>query len=92
MSGTDFTVGDLRRQLAYCSDDTKLTFGGGLMTFYRVKSWADDEVNIEFGEAQADLTPAFRKRNPHVKVAYINTDFANWDEEGQIGSISVTVD
>ena len=90
MTDTDFTVGDLRRQLAYCSDDTKLTFGGGLLTFYRVKNYADDEVNIEFNEPQADLNPAFRQRNPHIKVAYVNTDTVDWDENGIIGSVDVS--
>ena len=36
----DFTVGDLKRQLAAWDDDIKLTFGGKL-TFYRVKGSGD---------------------------------------------------
>jgi hypothetical protein len=91
MSDTDFTVGDLRRQLAYCSDNAKLTFGGGLLTFYRVKNWDDDEVNIEFDEPQADMSPAFRKRNPHIKVAYVNIDYTDWQEGGLIGRIDVSM-
>jgi hypothetical protein len=90
MSGSDFTVGDLRRQLAIWPDDTKLTFGGGL-TFYRVKQWDDDEVFIEWGEAQADLNPAFRKRNPHIMVAFINPSSVDWDENGMIGSVDVSI-
>ncbi|MEY2943855.1 MAG: hypothetical protein RLY97_1869, partial [Pseudomonadota bacterium] len=35
MSDNEFTVGDLRRQLAGCSDGTKLTFAGALLSFYR---------------------------------------------------------
>lgn len=50
----DFTVGDLKRQLALWDDDTKLTFGGGL-TFYRVKRCGEGEVYIEWNEAQAFL-------------------------------------
>lgn len=90
MSDVGLTVGELRRQLAHWSDDTKLDFGGGL-TFYRVKEWGDDEVYIEFNEPMADLSPQFRKRNPQVKVAFINTDSAQWDENGMIGSVDVSI-
>ena len=90
MSDSEFTVGDLKRELAYLGDDTKLTFGGGLLNFYRIKSY-EDEANVEFNEPQGDLTAAFRKRNPHVKVAYIDTDYTAWHESGIIGSIGVTV-
>jgi hypothetical protein len=90
MSGNEITVGELRRQLNGLSDDTKLTFAGGL-TFYRIKRWGDDEVFIEFNEAQADLTPAFRKKNPQVKVAFISTDAVEWDENGITGSVNITV-
>lgn len=90
MSEPDFTVGDLRRQLNYLSDDTKLTFGGGV-TFYRVKNYDDDEAYIEWNEPQADLPPAFRKQNPHIKVVFVNTDSADWDEQGMIGSIDVSI-
>ena len=79
MSDIEFTVGDLRRQLQYLSDDTKLTFGGGV-TFYRVKSY-DEEAYVEWNEPQADLDPGFRKRNPHIKVAFVNTDKdGRWSE------------
>jgi hypothetical protein len=80
----DFTVGDLRSQLAFCKDSDKLTFSGGL-TFYRVKSYGDDDVNIEFNEPQAYLDEQFKKRNPNVKVAFIRTDNIEWNEEGTLG-------
>lgn len=73
MSDYELTVGDLRRHLAGFDDDTVIDFAGGL-TFYRVKRWGDDRAFIEFNEAQADLTPAFKQRNPQVKVAFIDTD------------------
>ena len=38
---TTFTVGDLRRELEFIDDDTKLSFDGGL-TFSRLKRWSDD--------------------------------------------------
>lgn len=91
MSNDEFTVGDLRRHLAGYDDDTKLSFGGGLLTFYRLKPHDDDLVNIEFGEAQAYLDPQFKKRNPHIKVAYINADTANWDENGLLGRVNVSI-
>jgi hypothetical protein len=90
MSENEFTVGDLRRHLQAWSDDTKLTFGGGL-TFYRVKQWDDDEVFIEWGEAQADLNPQFRKRNPHIMVAFIKPAAVDWDDDGMIGSVDVSI-
>lgn len=77
----EFTVGELRLHLQAYSDDTKLSFAGGL-GFYRVKAWGDDEAFIEFNEPQADLSPAFRKKNPGVKVAFINIDNVEWDESG----------
>ena len=90
MSENAITVGDLKRSLSGLPDDTKLTFAGGL-TFYRVKRWGDDEVFIEFNEAQADLTPAFKKKNPQVKVAFISTDAVEWDKNGMTGSVNVTI-
>ncbi len=89
MAENTFTVGDLRRHLAYLSDDTKLSFGG-VLTFYRVKDWGENEAYIEFNEPLADLSPDFRKRNPHILVAYVNTDTTQWDEEGRVGSINVS--
>lgn len=90
MSNNDFTVGDLRRQLAFCNDGDKLTFSGGL-SFYRVKSYGDDEVNIEFNEPQAFLDESFRKRNPHIQVAFVNTDATEWQEGGLIGEVDPTI-
>ena len=90
MSENSITVGDLKRSLSGLSDNTTITFAGGL-TFYRLKRWGDEEVFVEFNEAQADLTPEFKKRNPHVKVAFISTEAVEWDEGGIIGSGSVTV-
>ena len=90
MSENSITVGDLKRSLSGLSDDTKLTFAGGL-TFYRVKRWGDDEVFVEFNEPQADLTPEFRMKNPQVKVAFISTDAVEWDKNGMTGSVNVTI-
>jgi len=90
MSDHAMTVGDLKSQLRGLTDDTKLSFAGGL-TFYRLKRRADDEVFVEFNEPQADLTPAFKKRNPNVKVAFIATESVEWDKSGIVGSVDVTV-
>ncbi len=87
----DFTVGDLRRHLQAYSDDDKLSFAGGL-GFYRVKASGDNEAFIEFNEPQADMPPEFRKKNPHIKVAFINIDDVEQDESGMAkGPINVTV-
>lgn len=90
MADTDFTVGDMRRWLAAWPDETKLTFGGGL-TFYRVKRCSDDEVFIEWNEVTADLNPQFRKRNPHIMVAFIDPRATEWDENGLVGSVDVSI-
>lgn len=90
MTDMEFTVGDLRRQLQGLSDDTKISFGGGV-TFYRFKSVADDEVYLEWSEPQAFLDEKFRKKNPHIKVAFVNLDTAEWDEGGMIGSVDVSI-
>ena len=65
----DFTVGDLRRQLSGLSDDTKLSFEGGV-TFARLKRWDDDEFVLCFNEGLADLSAAFRKRHPQILAAF----------------------
>jgi len=86
MSESTMTVGELRRHLEGWPEDTKVSFSGRL-AFYRLKRWGDHEVIVEFNEPQADLTPEFRKRNPHVKVAFIDDEAtANAD-----GSISVSI-
>lgn len=85
----ELTVGDLKRQLEGLDDNVKLTFAGGL-TFYRLKRWADDEFIIEFNEAQGHLSDAFKKRNPNVQVAFIKTQ-VEWDDDGMIGQVDVTV-
>ena len=90
MIGNYFTVGDLRRQLEFCKDSDKLTFSGGL-TFYRVKSYSDDDVNIEFNEAQAYLDENFRKKNPHIQVAFVDTDATQWEEGGMVGSVDISI-
>jgi hypothetical protein len=91
MSRDAFTVGDLKRQLQGYSDDTVITFSGDL-TFYRFKRWGDDEVILEFGEPQAFLEDAFKKKNPNVKVAFIKIDDTQWDESGIVGGpINVSV-
>lgn len=86
----DFTVGDLKRQLALWYDDTKLTFGGGL-TFYRVKRCGEGEVYIEWNEAQAFLDGHFRKKNPHIQVAFVRSESVEWQEGGLIGSVDVAI-
>lgn len=86
----EFTVGDLKRHLAMWSDNTKLTFGGKL-TFYRVKRCGDDEVFIEWNEAQAYLDDRFRKRNPHIQVAFVSSESVDWQEDGVIGSVDVSL-
>lgn len=90
MSESTLTVGELRSRLTGLSEDTIVSFSGGL-TFYRVKRWGDDEVIIEFGEAQADLAPEFKKRNPNVKVAFIDAAATDWDEKGMVGTVNVAV-
>jgi hypothetical protein len=86
MSESTMTVGELRRHLEGWPEDVKVSFSGRL-TFCRLKRWGDHEVIVEFNEPQADLTPEFRKRNPQVKVAFIDDEAtANSD-----GSISVSI-
>jgi hypothetical protein len=85
MSDRILTVGELKSHLRGLSDDTVISFSGGL-SFYRFKRWGDDEVILEFGEPQADLAPEFKRRNPHVKVAFIDVDAPTNPD----GSITVT--
>jgi hypothetical protein len=84
MDGYTITVGDLKRQLASFPDDMELTFQGGL-TLYRLKQRAENSVNVEFNEAQGYLSDSFKKRNPNVKVAFIDTSNVQWDKEDVIG-------
>ena len=90
MPDIEFTVGDLRRWLEAWPDDTKLTFAGAL-TPYRAKRVADDEVYIEWNDIQADLNPQFRKRNPHIKVAFVDPGTTEWNEDGILGSMDVSI-
>ena len=81
-----FTVGELKLHLKDLSDETEVSFDGGL-TFYRARYW-ENEVFIEFNEPQAHLTPEFKTKNPGVKVAFINVDL---DENEVIQQVNVTV-
>lgn len=90
MSESEFTVGDLRRHLQGWDENTPLTFGGGL-TFYRFKG-DDDGIFLEFGEPQAYLDGDFRRSNPHIKVAFVSTDAAAWNEDGLLsGPVDVSI-
>jgi hypothetical protein len=84
----EFTVGDLRRQLKFLDDDVKLSFCGGL-TFYRLKRWGDNEFIVEFNEPEAYLPESFRKKNPDVKVAFI--DISKLDDSNPIEMIDIEV-
>lgn len=87
----EFTVGDLKRQLEGLDDSVKLSFSGGL-TFYKLKRWGDDELIVEFNEPQGYLSDSFKKKNPNVKVAFIDTSNVEWDESGVVaGPIDVAV-
>ena len=66
-----FTVGDMRRQLEIWDDDDELQLPGGL-SFYRLKKRGDSLVVIEVNEPEAYLNPKFKKKNPHIKVAYVH--------------------
>jgi hypothetical protein len=87
---SELTVGDLKRQLEGLGDDVKISFAGGL-TFYRLKRWGDDEFIVEFNEAQGDLTEGFKKRNPCVQVAFIDMGAVDWDADGRVGQVDVSV-
>lgn len=81
---SELTVGDLKRELEGLGDDVKLSFSGGL-TFYRLKRWGDGEFIVEFNEPQAYLSGSFKRRNPNVKVAFIDISNVEWDESGVVG-------
>ncbi|MDE1189009.1 MAG: hypothetical protein PW844_21495 [Pantoea sp.] len=63
------TVGDLKRQLSGVDDDTEISFDGDL-TFYRFKRWGDNELLLEFNEAQAATSDAFKRKHPHILVSF----------------------
>ena len=84
------TVGELREAMSALPDDHLLSFSGGL-SFYRLKRWSDKEHIVEFDEPQGDLTDAFKRRNPHVKVVFIDTGHGSWNEDGLVGEINVEV-
>lgn len=70
---SDFTVADLKRQIAGWPDDMALEFQGG-MTFYRLKQRATNMLQLEFNEPQVFLTEAFRQREPEVFVAFFRPE------------------
>jgi hypothetical protein len=84
------TVGELREALEGLPNDHLLSFSGDL-TFYRLKRWNENEHIGEFNEAQGDLSPGFKKRNPQVKVVFMGTEGVAWDADGIIGSQDVEV-
>ncbi len=84
MNENALTVGELKRLIKELAEDVTLTFPGGL-TFSRLKRVANDEILIEFNEPQAYLSNSFRRRNPHVKVAFIDTSNVKWDKIGAVG-------
>jgi len=84
MNEKTITVGELKSHLEHLNDDDELELPGGL-TFYRIKQRGDDFYVLEVNEPFAYLSPSFKKKNPHVKVAFINTDDVEWDESGITG-------
>lgn len=88
------TVADLRAELEGMEDTDEISFSGGL-TFSRFKRWGDDEFVMIFNEAEGYLEQSFKKRNPHVLVAFINNEYMDTSEasgDGVIlGSINVSV-
>ena len=75
----EFTVGDLRALLDGLDDAAILSFSGRL-TFQSLKQWGDSEFVVQFTEQQAYLSEAFKKRNPNVKVAFVETSGVVRDE------------
>ncbi|MEG8233798.1 MULTISPECIES: hypothetical protein [Pseudomonas] len=73
MSDQKFTVGDLQYHLKNLNPDDELEFEGGL-TFNRIKRRGDDLQVLEFSEAQAYLNEKFRKKNPHIQVAFVRDE------------------
>ena len=60
--GSSTTVGELLDALKFYPRDTKIRFQGGL-NFYRLKSRADDLVQIEFNEPVFDAMSQYLKKN-----------------------------
>lgn len=86
----EFTVGDLRQQLNGLHDDDEITFAGGL-SFYRLKRVGDSAYFMEFNEAEGYRSDDLKKRNPGVKVVFMDPDAADWDEDGLLGVMDVAV-
>ena len=61
------------------------------MTFYRLKRWGDEEFIVEFNEAEGYLTEDFKRRNPSVQVVFIGTGAVDWDADGRVGQVDVSV-
>jgi hypothetical protein len=90
MDQNELTVGELKERLNLYPDSTKILISGGL-AFYRFKNWGDDAVVLEFNEPQGYLSEVFKRRNPNVKVVFIDTAAADMQENGIVGSIDVNV-
>jgi hypothetical protein len=74
-----FTVGQLRRALAEYADDDMLQLLGEL-SFYRVKRRGNSLAVLEVNEPLADFSAVFRRRNPNVKCAFMETPQIGEDE------------
>ncbi|BBO74375.1 hypothetical protein DSCW_17920 [Desulfosarcina widdelii] len=86
----NLTVGELKKRLSVYKDSAKISFAGGL-TFYQLKTWSDNELFVEFNEPEGYLSDEFRKRNPGVKVVFIDPTGANCSASGIIGDVDVSV-
>lgn len=73
------TVGELKSYLESIPEDYILEFEGQL-EFNRLKIRGKNLVVLEFIEPQAAFSRAFKARNPHVKVAFINSPGLAEDE------------
>lgn len=90
----ELTVADLRSYLDAMEDTDKIEFQGGLQ-FSQFKRWSDDTHILCFAQPDAYLEQSFKKRNPHVLVAFINNDYMDTSEASEdgaiLGSINVSV-
>lgn len=68
-----FTVGDLRHELSGLSDETELSFDGGL-TFGRLKRWGDDHFVLLFAEPQAAVSKDFKRKHDNILVSFCKLD------------------